>query len=164
MSPDASGLQGFRDDREPDGRRIHRKLLAFARQARDNGFPVGVEESLDALTFAGDFDLLDREELRRGLRAIFCASTTDWERFDDLFDSFWFYDSERTILKVSGTLPRSGGEGEVPSPAAHGSGGSGSGAAAGASTCVTPSTAACATAARPWTWPIAAGIRGRSSW
>ena len=128
MSPDASGLQGFRDDREPDGRRIHRKLLAFARQARDNGFPVGVEESLDALTFAGDFDLLDREELRRGLRAIFCASTTDWERFDDLFDSFWFYDSERTILKVSGTLPRSGGEGEVPSPAAHGSGGEDAGA------------------------------------
>lgn len=127
MSPDGpAGSAG--SDASPGGKRIAGKLLAFARQARDNGFPVGVEESLDALTFAGDFDLLDREELRRGLRAIFCASTTDWERFDDLFDSFWFYDSERTVIRVSGTLPRAGGEGEAPSPAPFGAGGEGEGA------------------------------------
>ena len=127
MSPDSSGLYGLRDDKEPDRGRIHRKLLAFARQARDNGFPVGIEETLDALTFAGDFDLLDREELRRGLRAIFCASTTDWKRFDDLFDSFWFYDSERTILRVSGSVPRPGGEGGASSTPGPGSGGEGEG-------------------------------------
>ena len=127
MSPDASGLYALRDDGEPDRGRIHRKLLAFARQARDNGFAVGIEEALDALTFAGDFDLLDREELRRGLRAIFCASTTDWKRFDDLFDSFWFYDSERTILRVSGSVPRPGGEGGASSTPGPGLGGEGEG-------------------------------------
>jgi uncharacterized protein with von Willebrand factor type A (vWA) domain len=91
------------------------KMLRFARQARDNGFPIGIEEAVDALDVARDLNFLDREELRLGLRTLFCSSTTDWERFDDLFDSYWFYGSERTMLRVSGTLPKPGGEGAVPS-------------------------------------------------
>jgi uncharacterized protein with von Willebrand factor type A (vWA) domain len=91
------------------------KLLRFARQARDNGFPIGIEETMDGLDIARDLNFLDREELRLGLRTLFCSSTTDWQRFDELFDSYWFYGSERTILRVSGALPRSGGGGEAPS-------------------------------------------------
>ncbi|MDH3236200.1 MAG: VWA domain-containing protein [Alphaproteobacteria bacterium] len=90
------------------------KILRFARHARDNGFPMGIEEALDALEFAGQSDLLDRESLRWGLRTLFCSSPDDWERFDNLFDSYWSYGGERTILKVSGSLPRPGGEGTIP--------------------------------------------------
>lgn len=99
------------------------KMLRFARQARDNGFPIGIEESMDALDVARDLNFLDREELRLGLRTLFCSSTTDWERFDDLFDSYWFYGSERTILRVSGSLQRPGGKGEAPSMEQLGYGG-----------------------------------------
>jgi len=90
------------------------KILRFARHARDNGFPMGIDEALDALEFADQSDLLDRQSLRWGLRTLFCSSPDDWERFDDLFDSYWSYGGERTILKVSGSLPRPGGEGTIP--------------------------------------------------
>ncbi|MDJ0949878.1 MAG: VWA domain-containing protein [Alphaproteobacteria bacterium] len=122
MSPEGTDVPAAPGGPEAD-KRIVRKVLAFARQARDNGFPVGIEEALDALTLAGGLDLLDRDELRRGLRTLFCSSTTDWERFDDLFDSFWFYGSERTVLRISGSLARPGGAGETPGMAPRGFGG-----------------------------------------
>lgn len=99
------------------------KILRFARQARDNGFAIGIEETLDALEFASRSDFLDREALRWGLRTLFCSSPDDWERFDDLFNSYWFYGSERTILRVSGALPRPGGEGEAAPAEQFGLGG-----------------------------------------
>jgi uncharacterized protein with von Willebrand factor type A (vWA) domain len=110
---------GIQHDDSP----LVQKLLRFARHARDNGFPIGIEEALDALDFVRHDNILDRESLRWGLRTLFCSSAEDWDRFDDLFDSYWFYGSERTILRVSGSLPRPGGEGQVPSAEQLGLGG-----------------------------------------
>jgi uncharacterized protein with von Willebrand factor type A (vWA) domain len=109
---------GFQHDDSP----LVQKLLRFARHARDNGFPLGIEEALDALQFADQSGILDRNALRWGLRTLFCSSPDDWDRFDDLFDSYWSYGGERTILKVSGTLPRGGGN-EEPAPGQFGLGG-----------------------------------------
>ena len=66
--------------------------------------------------------ITDRDALRWGLRTLFCSSPDDWDRFDDLYDAYWSYGGERTILKVSGTLARGGGN-EAPAPGQFGLGG-----------------------------------------
>lgn len=98
----------------PPDRHVVRQILRFARHARDNGFPVGIDESLDALRFAESADLMDRGEIHGGLRALFCASAADWERFDDLFESYWTYRGQRTEVRVSGSVNRPGGEADAP--------------------------------------------------
>lgn len=115
----------------PPDRHVVRQILRFARHARDNGFPVGIDESLDALRFAEAADLMDQGEIRWGLRALFCASTADWERFDDLFDSFWIYRGQRTEVRVSGAAPRPGGDAERPEAQRLGIEGGASGGDAG---------------------------------
>jgi len=115
----ALARHGIQHDHSP----LVRKILRFARHARENGFPLGIEEALDALHFADQSGILDRDALRWGLRTLFCSSPEDWERFDDLYDSYWTYGGERTILKVSGALPRPGGGDTVPSAEQLGLGG-----------------------------------------
>ncbi|MEE8545694.1 MAG: VWA domain-containing protein [Alphaproteobacteria bacterium] len=67
-----------------------RRILDFARLARDNGFRLGAEESLDALRVAHEVGVLEPRRLRAGLRSLFCACQSDWRRFDELFDAYWF--------------------------------------------------------------------------
>jgi uncharacterized protein with von Willebrand factor type A (vWA) domain len=67
-----------------------RRLLEFARLARHNGFQLGAEESLDALKLAREVGVLEPRRLRAGLRSLFCANSSDWRRFDEMFDAYWF--------------------------------------------------------------------------
>jgi uncharacterized protein with von Willebrand factor type A (vWA) domain len=76
-------------DTDPGAARILRRILGFARLARSNGFRVGIEESADALRVANVAGALDKRALRFGLRALFCSCTTDWGKFDELFDLYW---------------------------------------------------------------------------
>ncbi len=102
---------------EPYQAAVVRQMLRFARHARDNGFVVGIDENLDVLDFARHADLLDKAQLRWGLKTLFCSTAHDWRRFDDLFDSFWVYRDERIELRVSGTVDRPSGEaGEAGAP------------------------------------------------
>jgi len=68
---------------------IAQRIVEFSRFARDNGFQIGVQESLDALTIAGHANILDQRLLRFGLRSLFCADKSDWQRFDDVFNAYW---------------------------------------------------------------------------
>ncbi|HLQ25412.1 MAG TPA: VWA domain-containing protein [Acidiferrobacterales bacterium] len=68
---------------------IAQRVVEFSRFARDNGFQIGVQESLDALTIAGHANILDQRLLRFGLRSLFCADKSDWQRFDDVFNAYW---------------------------------------------------------------------------
>src|SRR5712691_7098614 len=68
---------------------IAQRVVEFSRFARDNGFRIGVQESLDALKIAGHANILDRRLLRFGLRSLFCADKSDWQRFDYVFNSYW---------------------------------------------------------------------------
>jgi len=68
---------------------IAQRVVEFSRFARDNGFRIGVQESLDALKVAGHANILDRRLLRFGLRSLFCADKSDWQRFDDVFNAYW---------------------------------------------------------------------------
>lgn len=65
------------------------RLTGFIRFMRGNGYQVGVQEELDALRIAEHDDILNRQRLRWGLRALLCSSNEEWERFDELFDAYW---------------------------------------------------------------------------
>lgn len=68
---------------------LTRRLVGFSWLVRDNGFAVGVAESLDALALARCIALGDPRQLRWGLRSLFCANAGEWTRFDELFDAYW---------------------------------------------------------------------------
>jgi uncharacterized protein with von Willebrand factor type A (vWA) domain len=66
-----------------------RRLAGFARTLRDNGFRVGLAETRDALQVLTSSAALRPTSLKPALRALFCATHSDWERFDEIFDAFW---------------------------------------------------------------------------
>jgi uncharacterized protein with von Willebrand factor type A (vWA) domain len=70
-----------------DGAR--RRLAGFARMLRENGFRVGLAETRDALAVLRSPAAARRSSLKPALRALFAATRSDWERFDELFDAYW---------------------------------------------------------------------------
>src|SRR5215475_11805014 len=66
-----------------------RRLAGFARTLRDNGFHVGLAETQDALTILASLAALRATTLLPALRALFCASHSDWQRFDEIFAAYW---------------------------------------------------------------------------
>jgi uncharacterized protein with von Willebrand factor type A (vWA) domain len=78
---------GTQDDGQLRGAR--RRLAGFARTLRDNGFRIGLAETGDALRILASAAALNPTALKPALRALFCATHSDWERFDDIFDAFW---------------------------------------------------------------------------
>ena len=65
------------------------RLAAFARTLRDNGFKVGLAETGDALEILAAPLATRPSTLKPALRSLFCATHSDWERFDEIFDAFW---------------------------------------------------------------------------
>jgi uncharacterized protein with von Willebrand factor type A (vWA) domain len=66
-----------------------RRLAGFARTLRDNGYRVGLSETRDALQVLASPAALRPSSLKPALRSLFCATHSDWERFDEIFDAFW---------------------------------------------------------------------------
>jgi uncharacterized protein with von Willebrand factor type A (vWA) domain len=66
-----------------------RRLAGFARTLRDNGYRVGLAETRDVLQVLASPVALRPTSLKPALRALFCATHSDWERFDEIFDAFW---------------------------------------------------------------------------
>jgi uncharacterized protein with von Willebrand factor type A (vWA) domain len=65
-------------------------LLGFTDMLRDNGFTLGLREQIDALSVARASGILNLERLRWGLRSLLCTTREEWQRFDPLFDAYWF--------------------------------------------------------------------------
>ena len=65
------------------------QLIRFVRFLRQEGFAVGVQETLDTLRVA-EFCGADLPSLRLSLRSLLCLSREDWCRFETLFEQFWF--------------------------------------------------------------------------
>jgi uncharacterized protein len=70
-------------------RLVSRKLAAFLRTLRDNGFPVGLAEGRDAASLMASGYAAKPGLLRSALKHLFSARKSDWEKFDGLFDAFW---------------------------------------------------------------------------
>jgi uncharacterized protein len=79
-----------------------RRLAGFARTLRDNGFRIGLAETGDALAILGSPAALQPASLKPALRSLFCATHSDWERFDEIFEAFWLGRDMRQRQVVSG--------------------------------------------------------------
>lgn len=65
------------------------RLTEFVRFARAQDFNVGVQESVDVSRLAAGGHFVDAQRMYWGLRAVFCHSREDWNRFDDVYRAFW---------------------------------------------------------------------------
>ncbi len=65
-----------------------RRLAGFAHTLRDNGFQVGIAETADALQVLASPAALRESSLKPAMRSLFCATHSDWEKFDDIFDAY----------------------------------------------------------------------------
>ncbi len=79
----------FRGNERDDPLGTRRRLAGFAHTLRDNGFRVGLAETRDALQVLTSPAALRPTSLKPAFRSLFCATHSDWERFDEIFDAFW---------------------------------------------------------------------------
>src|SRR5215831_14807735 len=84
------------------GAAARQKLAGFARTLRDNGFKVGLAETRDALSILAGPPGTRAAALKSALRALFCATHSDWERFDEIFDAFWLGRHMRQARTLAG--------------------------------------------------------------
>ena len=64
-------------------------MVRFCRFAREQGLSGGVQETLGALEAAASLGVGSREDLKAGLRAVLCSSQAEWDRFEEIFETFW---------------------------------------------------------------------------
>jgi len=90
---------------EDIGEPMRLKLSAFVRTLRDNGFKVGLAETADALAIFTMPAAGKPSTLKPALRTLFCATRSDWERFDEIFDAFWLARGVRQARVLAGVPP-----------------------------------------------------------
>ena len=121
-----------RQRRVPPRAALVERITGFTRLLRDNGFSIGVGETLNALEAAGIFGIRDSRSLRFGWRSLLCSNKTDWRRFDELFDAYWLRRGMKRAAKTSGVAkhgrrlnsgrPLSAGKGSILERLARGPG------------------------------------------
>jgi len=84
------------------GAAARRRLTGFSRTLRDNGFHIGLSETRDALAVLTSPAAKQPISLKPALRALFCATHSDWVRFDEIFDTFWIGRDMRQRQVLSG--------------------------------------------------------------
>ena len=85
------------------GAPARRRLAGFGRTLRNNGFRIGLAETRDALTILTSPAAIQPALIRPALRALFCATHSDWDRFNEIFDAFWLGRNMRQRQVLSGT-------------------------------------------------------------
>jgi uncharacterized protein len=84
------------------GEPMRQKLAGFARTLRDNGFKIGLAETRDALAILTAPLATQAASFKHALRALFCATHSDWQRFDEIFDAFWLNRGMRQARALAG--------------------------------------------------------------
>jgi uncharacterized protein with von Willebrand factor type A (vWA) domain len=72
------------------GQAVSARMAGFIGHLRLNGFPLGPRETEGALEILDHGPELDPGLSRLRLKTALCGRHEDWERFDDLFEAFWF--------------------------------------------------------------------------
>ena len=85
-----------------------KQIVGFVRFVRDNGFKVGVKEECDALIIARYCNVINKQRLKWGLRSLLCNHSDDWERFDSLFEAYWFVSNVKS--QTQSNVSKSGGK------------------------------------------------------
>jgi uncharacterized protein with von Willebrand factor type A (vWA) domain len=78
------------------------RLLGFTEMLRENGFSFGLHERIDAASVARSCGILTLKRLRWGLRSLLCTTHEEWNRFDPLFDAYWFAANRTLRLQAVG--------------------------------------------------------------
>jgi uncharacterized protein len=78
-------------------------VAGFTCILRDNGFKVGLAEACDAVAVLASPAAARPSSLKPALRALFCATRSDWERFDEIFDAWWRGQGMRRTRTLAGT-------------------------------------------------------------
>ena len=81
------------------------RLGGFMAHLRRNGFAVGPGEAEAALAFLGASDPGDPAAARLGLKTMLTGDRGQWQRFDALFDAYWFGRG----VKTARVAPAAGG-------------------------------------------------------
>jgi uncharacterized protein len=84
-------------------RLVAKKLAAFLKTLRDNGFAVGLAEGQDAAELMSAGYAAKPGLLRSAFKHLFSARKSDWERFDGLFDAFWLGKRVRSRSLTTGS-------------------------------------------------------------
>lgn len=66
------------------------RMAGFMAHLRLNGFAIGPGETEAALAFLGMADPPDARGIRLGMKTMLASDRGQWERFDKLFDAYWF--------------------------------------------------------------------------
>ena len=66
------------------------RITAFTGHLRMNGLPVGPSETADALAALSHINALNPGEVRLALKTLLTPNMDIWNRFDDLFDAYWY--------------------------------------------------------------------------
>jgi uncharacterized protein with von Willebrand factor type A (vWA) domain len=85
------------------GASARQRLAGFAHVLRANGFKVGIAETRDALAILGSPAAARPSSLEAALRALFCATHSDWEKFDEIFQAFWRGRGTRRAQSLTGS-------------------------------------------------------------
>jgi len=72
------------------GQPISARMAGFIGHLRMNGFPLGPRETEGALDILAQDTEINPDLSRLRLKTALCGRHEDWERFDDLFEAFWF--------------------------------------------------------------------------
>jgi uncharacterized protein with von Willebrand factor type A (vWA) domain len=89
------------------GPAARQRLAGFVRTLRDNGFATGLAETRDALAVLASPAATRPSSLKPALRALFCATHSDWERFDEIFNAFWLGHGRRQAQVAVGPAAQS---------------------------------------------------------
>lgn len=81
------------------------QITGFTRYAREQRFHVGINETLDSQKLVKKIGILDQKLLQQGLKSLLCTTTSDWDRFDNIFDAYW-----KPNRKQNATNTTSGGK------------------------------------------------------
>jgi uncharacterized protein len=90
------------DEIDEVSRLVSRKLAAFLRTLRDNGFAVGLAEGQDAAALMASSYARKPGLLRSAFKHLFSARKSDWDKFDGLFDAFWLGKRVRSRSLIMG--------------------------------------------------------------
>jgi uncharacterized protein len=77
------------------GEPVRLRFAAFVRSLRANGFIVGLAESQDALRIFCAIEPTNKAILVSALRSLFASRRADWDKFDAIFNAFWFSDGTK---------------------------------------------------------------------
>ncbi len=81
------------------GRLLLEHTTGFIHHLRLNNFALGPAETRLAIRIMSD-GLTSASETMRKLKIALCGRTDDWNKFDDLFEAYWFTKGkERTVLE-----------------------------------------------------------------